>query len=102
MSKDAENEFEWPFVTMKHRLIEFTMVVFSDIQKEDYEFQGPFAYLKLHLSDFDQVAFFDAQDVENDSHGLSTPSNITTSTSQMSFFKKSRRQIMSSQGHWPT
>jgi hypothetical protein len=63
MPKDAENEFAWPFVTMKDRLIDFTKVVFSDVQKEDFEFQGPFANLNLHLSDFVRDAFCDAQNV---------------------------------------
>jgi hypothetical protein len=51
---------------MKFRLIKFTKVVFSDVQKEDNEFQGQFAFLKLHLSDIIQVPFFDSQGVKND------------------------------------
>jgi hypothetical protein len=50
----------------KHRVIDYTKVVYSDIQKANYEFSGPFAYLKHHFSDLVKVAFFNAQDSEFD------------------------------------
>jgi hypothetical protein len=87
---------------MKHRLIEFTKVVFSDVEKENYEFQGQFASLNLHLSDFIQVPFFDAQGVEND---FAWPFDIFKHhyiDFTKVFFKTSRRQIIRSQGHSPT
>jgi hypothetical protein len=34
----AENEFEWPFDTLKHHLSKFTKVFFWDTKKADYEF----------------------------------------------------------------
>jgi hypothetical protein len=38
--------------TLKHRFIDFTKVVYQDVQEADYEFAEPFAYLKHHLSAF--------------------------------------------------
>jgi hypothetical protein len=69
---------------MKHRFMDITKFAFKDFQKTDYEFSRPFVYLKHRLSDFIQVTFFDAQDA-------------TTPTE--SFFKTSRKQIISSKGH---
>jgi hypothetical protein len=53
------------FRYLEHSFIDFTKVVFLDVQKADYEFSGPFAYFKYHLSEFVQVALFDAQVAEN-------------------------------------
>jgi hypothetical protein len=83
-AKIVENAFEWPFDIKKHRFMYITKFAFKDFQKTDYEFSRPFHYLKHR---FIEVNFFDAQDA-------------TTSTK--SFFKTSRRQIISSQGHSPT
>jgi hypothetical protein len=54
--------FVCPFVTLKHRFIEFT----KGFQKAGYEFSAPFAYLNHDLGDFVQVAFLDARHAESD------------------------------------
>jgi hypothetical protein len=55
---NAENDFAWPFVTLKHLIIEFTNVGFYDVPKVDIEFSGPFPYLKQHLRNFGSRFFF--------------------------------------------
>jgi hypothetical protein len=35
-AQDAENELAWPFDSVKHRFIDFTKVVYLDLQKADY------------------------------------------------------------------
>jgi hypothetical protein len=35
---ESQNEFAWPFDSLKHRLNDFTQVVFEFAMKEDYEF----------------------------------------------------------------
>jgi hypothetical protein len=59
-AQHAESVFACPFVTLKHRIIEFTNVL-----KADYVFSGPFAYLKHHLSDFISFACLEAQKAEH-------------------------------------
>jgi hypothetical protein len=63
-AQEAKNEFAWPFDTLKHRFVDFTKIVISDVQKAD-QFSGPFAYLKYHFRNFVQIAFFNAQNLEN-------------------------------------
>jgi hypothetical protein len=94
-SQDAEHEFVLYFDTLKHRLIDFTKVVFRELQKTGYKFSGPFAYLKHHLSDYIQVAFSMTRKHKMIWHGKSTPRNIASLTSPKSFFKTSRKQIKS-------
>jgi hypothetical protein len=43
---------------LKSRFIDFTKVVFSDVQR-------PFAYLNHHFPEFVQIALLNAQNVEN-------------------------------------
>jgi hypothetical protein len=59
---DSENEFAWPFDTLKplHRLNQSRSIR----RPEDKEYSGSSAYTKQHLSNFVQVAFFDYQDAE--------------------------------------
>jgi hypothetical protein len=48
--QDTENA--WPFDTLKKRFIDFSKIVFQDVQKAEYESTEPFAFLNHHLSDF--------------------------------------------------
>jgi exopolyphosphatase/pppGpp-phosphohydrolase len=101
-AQNVENAIEWPFEIMKLRIIDITKVEFEGVQKADYEFSGSFAHLKHHLSDFTQVVSFDAKMQKMYSYGLLTLLNIASSTSSKSFFKTSRRHIMSLQVYLPT
>jgi hypothetical protein len=39
-SHDTENEFAWHFDTLKHRFIDFTKVVYKDVQKANMSSQS--------------------------------------------------------------
>jgi hypothetical protein len=61
---------------------------FKGAKNTDYESTGPFVCLNHHLSEFVQVVFSMPRKDKMFSHCLSTPWNISTSTSQKSFFKE--------------
>jgi hypothetical protein len=54
---NAENDFAWPFVTLKHRIIEFTKVGFYGVPKVFIEFSG-FSLFKTSLKKFRLSLFF--------------------------------------------
>jgi hypothetical protein len=63
-TQDSENALR--IDTLKQRLIDFSKIVFKDVQKAHYEFLGQFVYTKYHFSDFVQVAFLDVLETQNE------------------------------------
>jgi hypothetical protein len=96
-----ENEFVWPFDTLKYRLSTSPKSFFQTPRKQIMSYQGH-SPTGNHLSNFAQVTFFDAQDTRNEFELRFHTLKHRLSTSPKSFFKTPRRQIMSSQGHSPT
>jgi hypothetical protein len=97
---DALNIFVWPFDSLKHRFIEFTKVVFWDLQKTDYEFSGPFTYLKpLKRLQQSRFFFFLFRMQKMSLYCLWTLWHIASPSSPNWFLKTLRRQIMRSNDH---
>jgi hypothetical protein len=87
---------------LKYCFIDFSKFIFKEVQKADYESKDPFAYLNHHWSEFVVVAFFDSQRAIYYFAWPPSRWNIDPSTSRKSFYKTSRKQIMSSKVHSPT